>query len=124
VAQQRHGQYGDLGSPDTAGKYMLDLLRDINAYALNNRKQGVNQTLYRGTTPVSTLDYAVVPASLYNAGATAEVAGPSWHITRSGHRMLLATLPLRTIHHTTPKPKPYMKWKLDRFVDNEHGNIL
>jgi hypothetical protein len=65
-----------------------------------------------------------VPEPLYKKGAKAAVTGSDWHITKSGHRVLLTELPLAAVHHTTPKPKPYLKWRLDRFLDNEHGNEL
>jgi endonuclease/exonuclease/phosphatase family metal-dependent hydrolase len=94
---QRHGQYGDTASPDTAGKHMLELLQAVNAYTLNSRQQGTNQTFYRGTTPVSTLDYAIVPEPLYKKGAKAAVTGSDWHITKSGHRVLLTELPLAAV---------------------------
>jgi hypothetical protein len=101
---------------------MLDLLSQYDAYALNSRRPGDNVTFEFGGQPCSILDYAIAPAALYAGGATAQVTDDSWHVDRSGHKVLLTSVPVHVIKTPPPpKTKPYMKWRLGCFLDNERS---
>jgi hypothetical protein len=45
-------------------------------------------------------------------------------IDGSGHRAITAVIPVKAVCAATPKPRPFMKWKLSSFLDDTQKDVV
>jgi exonuclease III len=133
----RYGQHGEQQADVNpgvgawkAGEHLQRVMELCELYSLSGRAAPANaDDVYtyitqEGTPEVrrSILDYALVCKQLMENGASGEVKDSSvWNIAGSPHRVLGAALPLTVSRARGARPKPFWKWRVDKFTSKDHG---
>ena len=134
------GRYGYYGEPADAvkpgagawkaGERLLQAMEQLDLYSLAGRAPPAVATdaftyaTQEGTADAkySVLDYVLVGKQLFADGARGEVHDSSaWEIAGSPHRVVGAWLPLTVHRDASTKPKPFWKWRVEKFTDKEGG---
>jgi hypothetical protein len=101
---------------------MRELLQRLNMYTATDRCPAAfarQNCTFVTAAAATVVDYVVVDSATFAAGCVGGVHdGAVWELADSPHRAVWATLPLYAPPHArAPRPKPFLKWRVDVFLD-------